>query len=93
MSNKYLGSNFDDFLAEEGILEECQSIAIKRVLAYQLQKFMQDSQLSKTVMATKLNTSRAALNRLLDPLNTSITLETMIKVVQVTGKRISISIG
>jgi len=93
MNSKYLGSNFNDFLMEEGILEECRAVAIKRVLAHHLQNFMKENQLSKTKMAKDMNTSRSALDRLLDPLNTSITLETMLKVAQITGKSIRIEVN
>ena len=89
--NTHLGSNFDDFLKEEGIFEECESIAIKRVIAYQLQQFMREYNLSKTEMAKKLETSRSALDRLLNSNHTSITLDTIIKTAQVTGKKVRIS--
>ncbi len=87
MANKYLGSRFDDFLAEEGILEECQKIAIKRVLAYQIQQLMQPEKLSKTAMATKLQISPTTLDRLLNPL-VSVTLKTLLKAAQVTRNEI-----
>jgi predicted XRE-type DNA-binding protein len=67
MPNKYLGSKFDDFLADEGILEECQEVAINRVLAYQIQQLMQQEKLSKTAMATKMQISPTTLDRLLNP--------------------------
>jgi len=87
MANKYLGSKFDDFLAEEGILEECQEVAIKRVLAYQIQQLMQQEKLSKTAMATKLQISPTTLDRLLNPL-VSVTLKTLLKAAQVTRNEI-----
>jgi predicted XRE-type DNA-binding protein len=83
MPNKYLGSQFDDFLAEEGILEECQEVAIKRVLAYQIQQLRQQENLSKTAMATKMQISPTTLDRLLNPL-VSVTLKTLLKAAQVT---------
>jgi predicted XRE-type DNA-binding protein len=89
MPNKYLGSRFDDFLAEEGILEECQEIAIKRVLAYQIQQFMQQENWSKTAMATKMQISPATLDRLLNP-GGSVTLKTLLKAAQVTRNEIVI---
>jgi len=87
MPNKHLGSKFDDFLAEEGILEECQEIAIKRVLAYQIQQLMQQEKLSKTAMATKMQISLTTLDRLLNPL-VSVTLKTLLKAAQVTRNEI-----
>lgn len=83
MPNKYLGSKFDDFLAEEGILEECQEVAIKRVLAYQIQQLLQQENLSKTAMATKMQISPTTLDRLLNPW-VSVTLKTLLKAAQVT---------
>ncbi|TAN48004.1 MAG: hypothetical protein EPN21_15825 [Methylococcaceae bacterium] len=91
MNDKYMGSDFDDFLKEEGIFEHCQAVAVKRVLAYQLQQFMEEHQISKTEMAGRMQTSRAALDRLLNPDNTAITLDSMIKVASTVGKQLSIS--
>jgi len=71
--NKHIGNSFDDFLEEEGLLAETESVAIKRVLAYQVAELMKKKKLSKVAMASKMNTSRSALDRLLDPQNTSIT--------------------
>ena len=77
MNEKHIGSNFDDFLAEEGLLEEAEAIAVKRVLAYQIGELMKSQNLSKAEMARRMKTSRAALDRLLDPENRSVTLNTM----------------
>ena len=77
MNKTYLGSDFDDFLAEEGILVESEAVAIKRVIAFQVVQLMEDQELTKTAMAERMNTSRAALNRLLDPANKSVTLQTL----------------
>ena len=75
--NKQIGSSLDDFLAEEGLLESSQSVAIKRVLSWQLTQFMKKQNLSKAAMAARMNTSRSALDRLLDPDNESVTLNTL----------------
>jgi DNA-binding Xre family transcriptional regulator len=88
--NQHFGSDFDDFLAEEGLLVEVEAVAVKRVLAYQVEQEMKQRNLSKTEMARRMGTSRAALNRLLDPKNTSITLQTLSKVAQTLGKRLQI---
>lgn len=90
--NQHFGSDFDDFLAEEGILAEVEAGAVKRVLAYQVEQEMKQRNLSKTEMARRIGTSRAALDRLLDPKNTSITLQTLSKVAQTLGKRLQISL-
>jgi DNA-binding Xre family transcriptional regulator len=90
MNKQFMGSNFDDFLAEEGLLTEAQAMAVKRVLAYQIEQLMISQNLSKTVMAQRMNTSRAALNRLLDPANPSVTLQTLERAASVLGKRLQV---
>jgi hypothetical protein len=77
MKNNAVGSSFDDFLTEENITEEVE--AIKKIIAYQLQKAIKKEQLTKTALAIQLDTSHAAVNRLLDPENESITLLTLKK--------------
>lgn len=73
----HIGSSFDDFLKEEGILAETTSVALKRVLAWKVAQAMEKKGLSKSEMARAMGTSRAALDRFLDPENTSVTLNTM----------------
>ena len=92
MDKKNIGSNFDDFLKEEGLFEETQETAIKRVLAYQIEQAMLEKKLSKTAMAKKMQTSRSALERLLDPCNDSVTLQTMRKAAQAVGRSIRIEL-
>ena len=72
-----IGSNFDDFLKEEGIYEQSTAAAMKKVLALQIEEGMREQQLTKTAMAKRMHTSRAALNRLLDDRDTSLTLTTL----------------
>ena len=93
MSNKHIGSNFNDFLEEEGILAETDSIAVKRVIAFQVEQMMIEQKLSKTEMSRRMNTSRAALNRLLDPANRAVTLQTLDRAARALGKRLQISIA
>lgn len=88
MNEKYIGSDFDDFLNEEGLLEEAEAVAVKRVLAFQVDELMRAQNLSKTEMARRMKTSRAALERLLDPDNRSVTLNTMDKAARSLGKRL-----
>lgn len=76
-TDKYVGSDLDDYLQEEGLLESSQSVAIKRVLSWQIAQYMQDQTLSKAAMAARMNTSRSALDRLLNPDNESVTLKTL----------------
>lgn len=86
----YIGSDFDSFLKEEGILEHSESIAIKRVIAYQIQKIMKERHISKTTLAKKMNTSRSAIDRLFDPVNESITLQTLNRTASALGKKLKI---
>ena len=88
MKKKNVGSNFDAFLEEEGIFEEVQETALKRVLAFQVRKAMEEKNLSKTEMAKKMKTSRSALDRLLNPDNDSVTLQTMKKAAHAVGRRL-----
>ena len=92
MNKDYIGSDFDDFLAEEGPLEEAEAVAVKRVLAFQVRELMESQNLSKTEMARRMKTSRAALERLLDPENRSVTLHTMDKAARSLGKRLRLTL-
>jgi antitoxin HicB len=87
------GSTFDSFLEEEGIREEVEAVAIKRVLAWQLQQAMQEQQKTKQSVARQLRTSRSQLDRLLDPRNVSVTLDTIARVAKVLGKRLIIRVA
>jgi hypothetical protein len=87
------GSTFDSFLEEEGIREEVEAIAIKRVLAWQLQQAMREQQKTKQAMAKHLHTSRSQLDRLLDPRNVSVTLDTITRAARVLGKRLIIRVA
>ena len=91
-TNPHIGSSLDDLLEEDGVLEEVDAIAIKRVLAWQVQELMQEKGLTKTAMAQEMNTSRASLDRFLDSENTSVTLNTMVNAAKVVGKRLRIEL-
>jgi predicted XRE-type DNA-binding protein len=93
MKNKHLGSDFDDFLQDEGLLAEAEATAIKRVLAFQIQKEMEARQLSKSALAKLMNTSRSSLDRLLDPENPSVTLVTMESAAIALGKKLKIQLA
>ena len=86
------GSTFESFLEEEGIREEVEAVAIKRILAWQLAQAMQRRKITKQAMARELHTSRSQLDRLLDPRNVSVSLETMARAAQVLGKSLVIQI-
>jgi len=92
MKKKYVGSSFEDFLEEQGMLRDCRAAAIKFKIAHELEKAMNQQKISKAEMAKRLKTSRTGVDRLLDPKNTSITLNTMAKVAQLLRKRIDFAL-
>lgn len=92
VDEKHVGSSFDEFLNDEGIEAEVTAKAVKRVLAWQLAQLMEQEKITKTMMAEKMNTSRASLDRLLDPENTSVSLHTMEKAAVTLGKKLEIQL-
>ncbi|MDR3247394.1 MAG: helix-turn-helix domain-containing protein [Treponema sp.] len=92
MKNDAIGSTFDSFLDEEGIREDVEAGAVKKLIAYQLQEALQKEHLSKTELAHRLDTSRAAVDRLLDPENESVTLLTLKKAASVLGKQLKLEL-
>ena len=90
--NKHIGSSLDDFLKEEGVLEETRAVALKETLAWQVQQAMEKENISKVEMARRMNTSRAALDRLLDPGNTSVTLQTLTRAAHAVGRDLRIEL-
>ena len=90
--NPRIGSSLDSFLDEEGILEECTAGAIKRVLARQIERAMQERGLSKSAMAKAMRTSRPALDRLLDTHNPSVTLDTLQRAAVAVGRKLRLEL-
>ena len=93
MGKKNIGSSFDDFLKEEAILEDSTAVALKRVIAWQIAEEMKAQQMTKTELARRMHTSRAALNRLLDEADTSLTLTTLASAAAALGKKINIQLA
>jgi hypothetical protein len=93
MNKKHIGSNFDGFLKAEKIYEQVQATAIKRVVAFQIAEEMKLKKLTKTAMASRMKTSRAALERLLDPDNASITLFTLERAASALGKKLRVELA
>lgn len=93
MNNKHVGSRFDDFLREERLLEEVEATAVKRVIAYQIAAEMKRHKLTKSAMASRMKTSRAALDRLLDPLNASVSLLTLERAAAALGKKLKVELA
>lgn len=92
VNKKHVGSSFDDFLEQEELLAEINALAVKRVLAFKLQKEMERKRISKKEMAEKMHTSRSALDRFLDPGNISVTLGTMEKAARAVGQHLQIKL-
>jgi len=90
--NTHDGSTLDDFLKEEGILEEVEAAALKRVMAMEIADLMEEKEMKKTTLAKRMHTSRAALDRLLDPANTSVTLATLTRAAAALGRRVKIEL-
>jgi len=92
MKKKNIGSTFDSWLREEGLYEEARAAAIKRVIARQIQAAMEQKGLTKAEMARRMHTSRAALDRLLDPDNDAATLGTLRKAAAVVGRELRLEL-
>jgi predicted XRE-type DNA-binding protein len=88
-----VGSSFEDYLKEEGTLEETNAVAVKRVLAWQLAQAMEKEQISKRAMATAMGTSRSQLDRILDPENDHIRLDTLTAAARVLGLSLRIELA
>ncbi len=91
MRNKHKGSSLDDFLKEEGLFEECNAEAVKRVIAFQLEQELKKQKLTKTQLAKKMHTSRAAVNRIFDPKKTC-TLKSLVIASSALGKQLRVSL-
>jgi len=89
---KNVGSDFDDFLRQEGMLEDVEALAVKRLVAYELGRAIEREGISKSRLAALMGTSRSQLNRLLDPENESVTLASLAKAAAALGKRLRISL-
>ena len=87
-----VGSSYDAFLVEQGILEECEEQAIEQILADRIKAAMEKERLTRAAMAIRMQTSRRALDRLLDPTNTSVTLHTLQRAVLAVGRRLRLEL-
>jgi antitoxin HicB len=93
MTNPHIGSSFDDFLKEEGLYEEATTRAVKRVIAWQIAQAMAEQHISKTEMARRMQTSRAQLERLLDPDNDKVQLDTMQRAAAAVGRKLRLELA
>ena len=92
MDKRNIGSDFDDFLRDEGTLEEADAVATKRVIAYQIAQEMEKANISQSELARRMNTSRSSVERLLDPANLSVTLVTLERAASAVGKRLKVQL-
>ncbi len=93
MNKKRIGSNFDEFLRDEQLLDDVEATAIKRVIAFQIAQEMKRRKLTKMEMASRMKTSRAALERLLDPTNPSVTLSTLERAASALGRKLRVELA
>lgn len=91
--NPHIGSDFDAFLEQEGVLEEASALAIKRVIAWQIAEAMEARGLTKKAMAERMHTSRSHLDRLLDANDAGLTLETLSRAAQALGYRVKVELA
>lgn len=92
MDKNHIGSDFDDFLRDEGVLDEAEAVATKRVIAYQLVQEMERANISQSELARRMKTSRSSVERLLDPANPSVTLVTLERAASAIGKRLKVQL-
>lgn len=88
----HVGSSFSSFLKQEGTYAETSAVAIKRVIAWQLQEAMRKQSVSKNEMAKRMRTSRSHLDRILDPDNDRIQLDTVFKAARVLGREVRVEL-
>jgi hypothetical protein len=91
--NRHIGSSFSDFLKEEGIYEDVTAHAIKRVLAWQIEQAMKIQGITKVEMAKRMKTSRAQLDRLLDPNNDKVQLDTVQRAAAAVGRKLHMELA
>jgi antitoxin HicB len=92
MVGKHIGGDFDDFLRDEGMLDDAEAVAAKRVIAYQIAQEMELAHISQSELARRMKTSRSAVERLLDPANPSVTLSTLERAASAVGKRLKVQL-
>ncbi len=92
-TNQHFGSSFDDWLKEQGIYKEVTTHAIKRVLAWQIEQAMKAQKISKAEMARRMHTSRTQLDRLLDPNNDKVQLDTVQRAAAAVGRTLKFELA
>jgi predicted XRE-type DNA-binding protein len=93
INSEFLGSDFDDFLREEGFIDDAEAVAAKRVIAYQIAEEMKKANITKSELAHRMHTSRPVVDRLLDPANRSVTLSTLGRAAAAVGRSLKIELS
>jgi predicted XRE-type DNA-binding protein len=93
MTNKHIGSDFDEFLRDDGLLDDAESVAAKRVIAFQIAREMERANISQAELARRMHTSRSSVERLLDPANPSVTLATLERAASAIGRRLTVQLS
>jgi predicted XRE-type DNA-binding protein len=93
MSNKNIGSDFDAYLRDDGLLDDAEAVAAKRVIAFQIAREMERAKISQAELARRMHTSRSSVERLLDPANPSVTLSTLERAASAIGKRLTVQLS
>ncbi len=92
IDKKHIGGDFDDFLKDEGLLDEAEAVATKRVIAFQIAQEMERGHITQAELARRMKTSRSSVERLLDPANSSVTLVTLERAASAVGKRLKVQL-
>jgi hypothetical protein len=91
-SNAHRGSDFSDFLVEEGLMADAEVLALKKIVALQIQEALTETKLTKTQLARRMKTSRAALDRILDPGNPSLTVASLGRAAAALGRKVELKL-
>ena len=92
-NSEFLGSDFDDFLRDEGFIDDAEGVAAKRVIAYQIAEEMKKANITKSELAHRMHTSRPVVDRLLDPANRSVTLSTLGRAAAAVGRSLKVELS
>ena len=92
LDKRHIGGDFDDFLRDEGILDDAEAVAAKRVIAFQIAQEMERAEITQSELARRMKTSRSSVERLLDPANPSVTLATLERAATAVGKRLKVQL-
>jgi antitoxin HicB len=93
MTSKHIGGDFDEFLRDEGLLDDAEAVAAKRVIAFQIAREMERAEISQAELARRMHTSRSSVERLLDPANPAVTLSTLERAASAVGKRLTVRLS